>query len=256
MNRFFLKIEYDGTNFRGWQKQKNQLTIQGCINQAIDKFSSENAEVVGAGRTDAGVHAKGQVAHLDLKKNWDENDLMKAINFYLKPNLISINSVAKVDNKLHARFSALERHYIFRIFIKKSPLALNKNFFLHLNREIDIKKITKASKYLIGTHDFTTFRSSICQSKSPIKTINDIRFNLQKKEDGEIIDVELKARSFLHNQVRSIIGSLIKVGIGNWEPCKIKKILLAKDRKVCGPVVSPHGLYLNKIIYPVEIFNC
>jgi len=255
MKRFFLKIEYDGTYFHGWQKQKNHITIQGCINEAINKFSKEKVEVVGAGRTDAGVHAKGQIAHLDLEKNWDENQLTKAINFYLKPNLISINSIAKVDQKLHARFSAIERQYIFRIFIKKTPLALKKNFFLHLNKEIDIKKTKEASKYLIGTHDFTTFRSSICQSQSPIKTLNDINFKIKKNDEGKIIDVELKAKSFLHNQVRSIIGSLIKVGNGSWPPSKIKEILLEKDRRTCGPVVPPHGLYLNKVIYPQKIFK-
>ncbi len=255
MKRYFLKIEYNGNNFHGWQKQINHLTIQGCINDAIRKLSKENVNVVGAGRTDAGVHARGQVAHVDLDNEWDTFKLMQAINFHLKPNLISINSISKVSKDLHARFSAIERHYIFRIFIKRTPLALDKDFFLHINRKIDVKKMIEASKFLIGTHDFTTFRSSICQSKSPVKTLNEINFKINKLENGKIIDIELKAKSFLHNQVRSIIGSLINVGNGKWPPSKIKDILNSKDRCRCGPVVSPHGLYLNNVVYPIDVFN-
>ena len=255
MKRYFLKIEYNGNNFHGWQKQINHQTVQGCINDAIKKLLKQNVDVVGAGRTDAGVHARGQVAHIDLNNEWDTFKLMQAINFYLKPNLISINSISKVDEDLHARFSAIERHYIFRIFIRRTPLALDKNFFLHINRKIDVQRMIEGSKFLIGTHDFTTFRSSICQAKSPIKTLNEINFNIIKLENAEIVDIELKARSFLHNQVRSIIGSLINVGIGKWQPSKIKKILDSKDRTECGPVTSPHGLYLINVIYPIKIFN-
>jgi len=255
MKRYFLKIEYNGNNFHGWQKQINHLTVQGCIIEALKKLSKQNVDVVGAGRTDAGVHARGQVAHIDLDNEWDTFKLMQAINFHLKPNLITINSISKVEEDLHARYSATERHYLFRIFVRRTPLTLDKNFFLHLTKKIDVKKMIEASKFLIGTHDFTTFRSSICQAKSPIKTLNEINFNIIKLEDGEIIDIELKARSFLHNQVRSIVGSLINVGSEKWKPSKIKNILACKDRNQCGPVVSPHGLYLIKVVYPIEVFN-
>ena len=212
MFRYALKIEYMGTFFHGWQRQENLETVQGAINSALKNLDPICNGITGAGRTDAGVHATGQVAHLDLKKNWDLIPLQNALNFYLKPKLIAIVGVAKVAPDFHSRFSAVKRHYLFKIMNRPAPLTLEKNRFWHVGRPLDIKRMEQAASYLIGKHDFTTFRSSLCQAKSPIKSIDQIRISKKISTMGTTIEVQLEARSFLHNQVRSIVGTLEKVG--------------------------------------------
>ena len=249
MNRFFLKIEYDGTLYHGWQKQKDCKTIQGEIELAFYSLIGKNVNIFGSGRTDTGVHAYCQIAHVDLEKDWVPEKLGNALNFFLKNTQISILEVKKVYNNFHARFSALARIYEYKILIRRAPLALKQKRFWHVWKNLEIGPMIEASDFLIGTHDFTTFRSSMCQSNSPIKTIDQIFIKEEQKENEKIIFFEIKARSFLHNQVRSIVGSLEKVGSKKWLPNYLKTILDKKDRQKCGPIAPPHGLYLKKIIY-------
>ncbi len=249
MKRFFLKIEYDGTLYHGWQKQKNCKTIQGEIEYAFSQLTGKNVTLTGSGRTDAGVHAYCQIAHVDLEKDWLPEKLQGALNFFLKKIPISILEVKKVDNNFHARFSAIHRVYQYKIFIRRAPLVLNNKRYWHIWKNLDTENMIKASNFLLGTHDFTTFRSSICQSNSPIKTLDKIRIKHKIKNDKKIVVMQFKAKSFLHNQVRSIVGSLVNVGLKRWEPYYIKTILDKKDRRKCGPIAPPEGLYLKKIKY-------
>lgn len=249
MKRFFLKIEYDGTLYHGWQKQKNCKTIQGEIEYAFNQLTGKNVNLIGSGRTDAGVHAYCQIAHVDLEKDWLPEKLQGALNFFLKKIPISILEVKKVDNNLHARFSAIYRVYQYKIFIRRAPLVLNNKRYWHIWKNLDTENMIKASNFLLGTHDFTTFRSSICQSNSPIKTLDKIKIKHKIKNDKKIVVLQFKARSFLHNQVRSIVGSLVNVGLKKWEPYYLKTILDKKDRRKCGPIAPPEGLYLKKIKY-------
>jgi len=249
MKRFFLKIEYDGTLYHGWQKQKNCKTIQGEIEYAFNQLTGKNVNLTGSGRTDAGVHAYCQIAHVDLEKDWLPEKLQGALNFFLKKIPISILEVKKVDNNFHARFSAIHRVYQYKIFIRRAPLVLHNKRYWHIWKNLDTENMIKASNFLLGTHDFTTFRSSICQSNSPIKTLDKIKIKHKIKNDKKIVVLQFKARSFLHNQVRSIVGSLVNVGLKKWEPDYLKTILDKKDRRKCGPIAPPEGLYLKKIKY-------
>ena len=249
MNRYLLRIEYDGTSYHGWQKQKDCSTIQGEIVLAFYKLIGKNVKVTGSGRTDTGVHAKNQIAHVDLNKDWIPAKLEGALNFFLKKNPISILEVKKVDNNFHARFSATSRIYEYKILIRRAPLVLQKKRYWHVWRNLEVEYMIEASSFLEGTHDFTTFRSSICQSNSPIKTIDQICIKEEIIDDEKIIIFQFKAKSFLHNQVRSIVGSLEKVGSKKWMPNYIKTILNKKDRQKCGPIAPPEGLYLKKIFF-------
>ena len=255
MNRYALKIEYDGTNYHGWQKQKQCKTIQGEIELAFSKFLGHPVNVSGSGRTDSGVHALGQVAHVDLKKKWPPEEIQGALNYFLKNTLISILKVSTVDESFHSRFSAKSRSYEYKILVRRAPLTFQKNRCWHLNRNQDISRMEDGAKHLIGTHDFTTFRSSICQANSPIKTIDSILFKEKYLPSGKLIVIECTARSFLHNQVRSIVGSLEKVGSRKWNSEHIKLILESKDRKQCGSVAPPEGLYLKNITFGNRIFE-
>ena len=255
MPRYALKIEYDGTSYHGWQKQKQCETVQGVLESAFSKFLDQSVKIYGSGRTDSGVHALGQVAHVDLEKKWLPEEIQGALNFFLKKTLISILEVKKVDDNFHARFSAKSRIYEYMILIRKAPLTLHNNKYWHIKKSQDIENMKAGANYLIGTHDFTTFRSSICQSNSPIKTIDSILIKEKDFPNGHLIMIECKARSFLHNQVRSIVGSLEKVGSKKWEPERIKNILESKDRKECGPLAPPQGLYLRDIKYEERIFK-
>ena len=254
MFRYAIKIEYDGTNFHGWQKQNSLATVQGTINEALDKLDNSKSGVTGAGRTDAGVHALGQVAHLDTTKNWQISELQNALNYHLKPHPISVIRIAQTSIDFHARFSAVNRHYLFKILIRRSPLTLNKNRFWHVKRLLKIVQMREAAAHLVGQHDFTTFRSSICQARSPIKTIDNILIEKHSSEDESIVEIRIQARSFLHNQVRSIVGTLEKVGSGFWTPKYVAEAVKAKDRAKCGPVAPAHGLYLEKVLYDDLIF--
>lgn len=254
MPRYALKIEYEGSKFSGWQSQKDQLTVQGEIETALSSFEPSSPRIFGAGRTDSGVHATGQVAHVDLPKLWDPFRLMEAINFNLKPNPIAIVSASEVSSTWHARFSAINRHYLYRLVSRRAPLTHQRGLVWQVKHPLDLKKMREASLFLIGNHDFTTFRSTICQAKSPIKTIDSIEINEREVPNGLEYEFLVKAPSFLHNQIRSFVGTLERVGAGRWSPLKVKTILEKCSRSSCGPVCSPSGLYLTNVIYTENPF--
>ncbi|MDJ0512890.1 MAG: tRNA pseudouridine(38-40) synthase TruA [Methyloceanibacter sp.] len=245
MPRYKLTIEYDGTPFVGWQLQDGQMSVQGRIALAVEAFSGEPAIPRGAGRTDAGVHATGQVAHLDLEKDWGAPRVRDALNAQLRPDPISVLSCERVADSFDARFSATARHYIYRIVDRRAPLALERNRAWGVFKPLDAKAMHEAAQSLLGHHNFTTFRSSECQAASPEKTLD----RLDVSRHGEIIRVETSARSFLHNQVRSMVGSLKCVGEGRWTADDLERALEARDRSACGPVAPACGLYLVKVDY-------
>ena len=255
MPRYALKIEYDGAPFVGWQRQQSQISVQGSIEKALSNLENKEHAIVGAGRTDAGVHAKCQVAHCDLDKEWEPFRLSEALNFHLRPLPIAVIDCALVDKDWHARFSALERKYLFRLLVRRAPSTHEAGLVWQIGHSLDLSKMIEASKYLLGKHDFTTFRSSICQAKSPIKTLDEIKIDLIEGWSGDEFRFQLRARSFLHNQVRSFVGTLERVGAGSWDPVDVKKALEAKDRSACGPVSPPHGLYLTDVVYEPNPFT-
>ncbi len=249
MYRYALTIEYDGSPFHGWQVQNHLNTVQGVIFAAVKKFDLNCENLVGAGRTDAGVHATGQVAHVDLATERNCETVEKALNFYLNKYPISILSAKSVSKDFHARFSAIRRHYTYKIFYRKTALTFDRGQYWRIKRGLDIDSMRLAAGYLIGKHDFTTFRSSLCQAVSPIKTIDKICINSEEIRDGIVYKLDFTARSFLHNQIRSIVGSLEQVGRGRWRPQKIKEILLSKKRELCATLAPPCGLYLASVEY-------
>ena len=255
MPRYALKIEYDGAPFVGWQRQQSQVSVQGSIEKALSNLENKEHAITGAGRTDAGVHAKCQVAHCDLEKEWEPFRLSEALNFHLRPLPIAVIDCAIVDKEWHARFSALERKYLFRLLVRRAPSTHEAGLVWRIGHSLDLSKMIEASKYLLGKHDFTTFRSSICQAKSPIKTLDEIQIDRIEGWSGDEFRFQLRARSFLHNQVRSFVGTLERVGAGSWDPVDVKKALEAKDRSACGPVSPPHGLYLTDVVYEPNPFT-
>ena len=255
MPRYALKIEYDGAPFVGWQRQQSQVSVQGSIEKALSNLENKEHAITGAGRTDAGVHAKCQVAHCDLEKEWKPFRLSEALNFHLRPLPIAVIDCALVDKDWHARFSALERKYLFRLLVRRAPSTHEAGLVWQIGHSLDLSKMIEASKYLLGKHDFTTFRSSICQAKSPIKTLDEIKIDRIEGWSGDEFRFQLRARSFLHNQVRSFVGTLERVGAGSWDPVDVKKALEAKDRSACGPVSPPHGLYLTDVVYEPNPFT-
>ena len=255
MPRYALKIEYDGAPFVGWQRQQSQISVQGSIEKALLNLENKEHAIAGAGRTDAGVHAKCQVAHCDLDKEWEPFRLSEALNFHLRPLPIAVINCALVDKDWHARFSALERKYLFRLLVRRAPSTHEAGLVWQIGHSLDLYKMIEASKYLLGKHDFTTFRSSICQAKSPIKTLDEIKIDRIEGWSGDEFRFQLRARSFLHNQVRSLVGTLERVGAGSWDPVDVKKALEAKDRSACGPVSPPHGLYLTDVVYEPNPFT-
>ena len=245
LHRMLIQIEYDGFNYSGWQKQDNAISIQGELEKAAKKLTNRDTLVQGSGRTDAGVHAFSQAAHLDVPKNLSERSVVNGMNSWLKNKEISVLSAKKVDNNFHARFDAKERTYIYRILNRSQHSALDRHRVWHHRKKLDFIKMHEASFIFIGKHDFSSFRSSICQSKSPVKTINSITV----EKEGEEIIFTIKARSFLHHQVRNFVGSLSLVGIGKWEKEDLVKVLNACDRTEAGPTAPPYGLYLADIKY-------
>jgi tRNA pseudouridine38-40 synthase len=245
MPRYKLTLEYDGTPFVGWQIQENGPSVQGRLAEAITAFSGEEAIPRGAGRTDAGVHALGQVAHFDLAKAWPPDKIRDALNAQLRPDPISVLACERAGEDFDARFSAVARHYLYRIIDRRAPLALERNRAWGVFRALDAEAMHEAAQVLVGNHDFTTFRSAECQAKSPVKTLD----RLEVSRHGEIIRIEASARSFLHNQLRSMVGSLKLVGEGKWTARELKQALQARDRGACGPVAPPRGLYLVKVDY-------
>jgi len=245
MPRYKLTIEYDGTPFVGWQIQDNGPSVQTALTEAIAAFSGERVGVNGAGRTDAGVHAAGQVAHIDLAKDWETEVVRDAVNAHLRPNPIAILAVDKVADDFDARFSAVKRHYYYRIISRRADLALERHRAWRVPRPLDAAAMHDAAQRLIGMHDFTTFRAAECQAKSPMKTLD--RLDVVA-HDGEV-RVYASARSFLHHQVRSMVGSLVHVGDGKWNADNMSRILEARDRTACGPVAPADGLYLAQVDY-------
>jgi tRNA pseudouridine38-40 synthase len=245
MPRYKLTLEYDGTPFVGWQMQDNGPSVQGRLSQAIKAFSREDTVPRGAGRTDAGVHALGQVAHIDLAKDWPCDKVRDALNAQLRPDPISVLACEYAAPDFDARFSATARHYLYRIVNRRSTLALERDRAWHVIPPLDATAMYEAAQVLVGHHDFTTFRSTECQADSPVKTLD----RLSVARDGEAIGIETRARSFLHNQVRSMVGSLKLVGEGRWTARDLEKALQARDRAACGPVAPACGLYLVKVDY-------
>jgi tRNA pseudouridine38-40 synthase len=245
MPRYKLTLEYDGTPFVGWQMQENGTSVQGRLAEAIKAFSGEDTIPRGAGRTDAGVHALGQIAHFDLAKDWACDKVRDALNAQLRPDPISVLACELVPDGFEARFSANARHYLYRIVNRRSPLALERERAWHVIQPLDAAIMHAAAQVLIGHHDFTTFRSTECQAPSPMKTLD----RLAVSRHGEEVRIEASARSFLHNQVRSMVGSLKLVGDGKWTANDLQQALEARDRSACGPVAPSCGLYLMKVDY-------
>ena len=252
--RYKLTIEYMGADYAGWQKQKDIMSIQQAIEEAIEKFCGKPAALTTAGRTDAGVHAFAQVAHIDLSdfsKPMDGFHILKAINAHLRPQPISIIKVEKVDAEFHARFHAVNKLYRYRIVNRPGFLAVDRGFTWHVGRELDVAAMNEGAKYLLGKHDFTTFRSTECQAKSPIRTLDRLEVT-EKPYDtcgGREIIIEVEGQSFLHHQVRNFAGTLVQVGKGKWKPEDVKTALEAKDRAEGGQTAPSDGLYLVRIDY-------
>ncbi len=245
MPRYRLTLEYDGGPFVGWQRQDNGASVQGALEDAIEQFAQARVTVTGAGRTDAGVHALGQVAHFDLAKDFTPDKVRDALNHFLRPAPVVVLEAAIVPEDFHARFSATGRHYLFRILNRRSPPALDAGKVWHVQVPLDAQAMHRAAQTLLGSHDFTTFRAAECQAQSPVKTLD--RLDVSRRADE--IHIEASARSFLHHQVRSITGSLKLVGEGRWSARDLKAALEARDRSRCGPVSPPDGLYLVKVDY-------
>jgi tRNA pseudouridine38-40 synthase len=243
--RYKLTIEYDGQPFAGWQVQAEQTTVQGVLMAAVEALSGERAPIQGAGRTDAGVHARGQVAHVDLAKDWDTDTVRDALNAHLRPHPVAVLSAEKVSADFNARTSAVKRHYLYRIVNRRPDLTLDAGRAWRVPRLLDAQAMHAAAQRLVGKHDFTTFRSTECQAKSPVKTLD--QFDVVRA--GEEVSVMTSARSFLHNQVRSMVGSLVMVGEGKWSADDLARALEARDRTACGQVAPPDGLYLMRVDY-------
>jgi tRNA pseudouridine38-40 synthase len=245
--RYRLDIEYDGTPYAGWQRQAGQHSVQAALEQAILKFSGETISLRGAGRTDSGVHATGQVAHLDLTKDWPDDTVRDAINAHLKlaGEAVAVTAAGKVGDDFDARFSATKRHYLYRILNRRAPPALEKDRAWWVPARLDAAAMHEAAQHLVGRHDFTTFRSSQCQANSPLRTLD----RLEVTRFGDLIEVSTSARSFLHNQVRSMVGTLKRVGEGGWTASQVKAALDARDRAACAGIAPPEGLYLTKVDY-------
>jgi tRNA pseudouridine38-40 synthase len=245
MPRYKLTIEYDGSPFVGWQSQTNGLSVQQVLEEGIKGFCGKDVKVNGAGRTDAGVHALGQVAHIDLETAVACDTLRDAVNAHMRPHPVSILGAEEVPEAFEARFSAIRRHYMYRIINRRAPLTLDRGQAWLVHKPLDADAMHAAAQTLVGRHDFTTFRSVQCQAKSPVKTVDEISVARYADE----IEVICRARSFLHNQVRSFVGTLKQVGEGKWTQRDVGKALAAKDRAACGPVAPPDGLYLLQVDY-------
>jgi len=255
MPRYALKVEYHGAPFAGWQRQRDQPSVQGAIEVALGKLEPGPHTIAAAGRTDAGVHGLGQVAHCDLIKDWSPFRVMEALNYHLKPAPVAIRDCAEVDGEWHARFSALERHYFFRLLMRRPPATHDSGLVWQVPHLLDVAAMRDGAKHLLGRHDFTTFRSSICQSASPVKTLDSLEIEHIDGLGGPELQFRIKARSFLHNQVRSFVGTLERVGAGAWHPDDVRKALEAEQRSACGPVCPPQGLYLEQVQYPEDPFT-
>lgn len=245
MPRYKAIIEYYGTPYHGWQRQENTPSVQEEIEHAIYQITHQKVSLICAGRTDTGVHALGQVAHFDLEKNYPTFKIQEAINFYLKEKFISFLQIELVDNSFHARFNAKRRHYIYKIINRRAPLTFKKNRAHLVSKPLDLDAMRQGASYLLGEHDFNSFRASQCSAKSSIKTI----YNLEIKKIDQLIEIHVCANAFLHHMVRNIVGTLIMVGLHEITPQKIEQILAAKSRVAAGPTAPSCGLYFLKAEY-------
>ena len=245
MPRYRLTLEYDGGPYNGLQAQAGQPSIQASVEAAVKAFCGETIRLHAAGRTDSGVHATGQVVHIDLERDWKPDVVRDALNAHLVGEAIKVLGAAQVGEDFHARFSARERRYLYRILNRRSPPALDAGKVWHVRKPLDAAAMHAAAQALIGLHDFTTFRDLACQAKSPVKTLD----VAEVVRDGEAIDVRFAARSFLHRQVRSMVGSLVEVGVGRWSADDFRAAFEARDRRACGPVAPADGLYLTEVRY-------
>lgn len=245
MPRYKLTIEYDGQNFLGWQAQPNGQTVQNVLENAIALLHGEPLVLQAAGRTDTGVHALGQIAHFDSPKEWDPFILCNAINGNVRPHAVSVISAEQVSQDFQARFSAIGRRYLYRILNRRAPPTIDRGKVWHVPKTLNVDAMHEGAQHLVGKHDFTTFRAAECQAKSPIKTLD----RLDVMRFDEMVEIRAEARSFLHHQVRSMVGSLVQVGSGKWHPLEMRRALEAKDRNKCGPVCPPDGLYLVEVLY-------
>jgi tRNA pseudouridine38-40 synthase len=245
MPRYRLLVEYDGSGFSGWQRQANALSVQGVLEEAIARMCGEAITLHAAGRTDAGVHATGQVAHFDAPKAYGADRVRDGLNFHLRPHPVAVRAAEEVDEEFHARFSATGRAYLYRIVNRRAPVALDANRAWWVPVKLDAEAMHAGAQYLIGHHDFTTFRASECQAKSALKTLDVL--NVARVD--EEIRIVAAARSFLHHQVRNMVGTLKLVGEGKWQPEDVKRALEARDRSAGGPTCPPDGLYLTGVKY-------
>jgi tRNA pseudouridine38-40 synthase len=245
MPRYRLTLEYDGGPYNGFQAQADQPTVQGSLERAVKAFCGETLRVHAAGRTDTGVHATGQTAHIDLAKYWPAETVRNALNAHLRPEPIVVLDAEVAAEGWHARFSATERRYRYRILNRPSPPGLDQGHVWHVKTPLDAEAMHAAAQALVGHHDFTTFRDLACQAKSPVKTLDVVTV----LREGEDVVLVFEARSFLHRQVRSMTGSIAEVGLGRWTAADLKAALEAKDRRACGPVAPADGLYLTGVSY-------
>jgi tRNA pseudouridine38-40 synthase len=245
MGRYRLTVEYDGGPYKGFQAQAGLPTVQGEIERALVAFCGETVRVHAAGRTDTGVHAAGQVIHFDLERDWDPRVVMNALNAHLYPAPIAVLATARAPDDFHARFSAVGRRYFYRILGRPGPPALERGRVWHVRAPLDAGAMHAAAQILLGLHDFTTFRDAACQARSPVKTLDQACVTRREEE----VVVAFAARSFLHRQVRSMVGSLTEVGRGTWTEADLAAALAARDRAACGPVAPPQGLCLAEVMY-------
>lgn len=248
MPRFKMTVEYDGTPYVGWQRQENGHSVQGALEKAILSLTGETVAIRGAGRTDSGVHARGQVIHADLSREWAPFKLRNALNAHLMmaEEKVSVLDAERVSEEFDARFSALRRHYLYRIISRRSPLAIEAKRAWWVSKDLDHEAMHAAAQMLVGHHDFTTFRSVHCQAKSPVRTLD--RLDVTRADD--LIEIRATAQSFLHNQIRSFAGTLKLAGEGKMSPEDVRAALEARDRAACGPVAPPEGLYFMQVDYP------
>jgi tRNA pseudouridine38-40 synthase len=245
MNRWKLTVEYDGSDFVGWQRQDNGPSVQQSLEEAVERLAGETVRVHGAGRTDAGVHALGQVAHFDLEKDLSERAIRDGLNHHMRPAAITVLKAEPVPQSFHARVSAMERGYVYRIINRRTPLALDRGRAWQTGRPLDTETMNEAARVLIGKHDFTTFRASMCQANSPVRTLD----VLTVVRIGDEIRITARARSFLHHQIRNITGTLVQVGEGRWSVDRVREALEARDRSKGGPTAPPDGLYFTDVVY-------